>query len=52
MAQFDQFLPKFLTDFVKWNFGKKHVCCRVGISEKFIAVFNLKMSQTGTENDK
>ena len=51
MSHFDQCFPKVLTDFPNWSIEKEHVCCRVGISEKSLRLFNFKMSQTGTEND-
>ena len=44
------------TDFVNWNTVKRvnkvRMCCRVGFSEEFTAVFYVKMSQIHTDNDK
>ena len=32
--------------------NKERMCCRVGFSEEFTAVFHVKISQIDTENDK
>ena len=47
---------KLTTDFVEWNVEKRRqkerMCSPVGFSERFIAVFLVKMSQFDKENDK
>ena len=52
---FSAFFPKFATDFVKWNVEeghKKKMCCPVGFSKQFIAVYSVILSQIDTDNNK
>ena len=49
------FSPKLSSDFVDWNTEKnqqERMCCPVGFSEDFIAVFLMKMSRIKTKNAK
>ena len=44
-----------MADFVKWNVqrvDKKRMRCSLGLAEEFTAVFQVKMSQINTEEDK
>ena len=48
---------KFSTDFGNWigtlkRVDKEKMCCPEGLFEEFIAVFQVKVIQIDTENDK